>query len=55
MHLATVMYRNPVEEWLWESGVAYWLILGAIALTILIFTCVYVSEAIKKWRLRRKR
>lgn len=36
--LATVMYRNPIEEWWWESGVGFWaiLVLAAIVIVALI-------------------
>lgn len=35
--ISAVMYRNPVEEWLWESGAAYWFfgaLIGYIALVV---------------------
>lgn len=46
--LATVMYRNPLEEWWWESGVGYWVILivgGGIAglLLFLVFGSMVCS------------
>lgn len=28
MSIAVVMYRNPLDEWLWESGVMWYLLIG---------------------------
>lgn len=32
--IAIVAYRNPIEEWLWESGTAYYMILAFVVLVI---------------------
>lgn len=39
-----VMYRNPVEQWLWESGVMGWG-LGVIAAGIVVAMCVALWNA----------
>lgn len=51
--LAIVAYRNPIEEWLWESGVAYWLILGFSALVLTTLAGLYLSDRIRRWRSRK--
>jgi len=42
--LAVVAYRNPIEEWLWESGVAYWIILGLCALVVTVAGYLWVID-----------
>jgi hypothetical protein len=42
--LAVVAYRNPIEEWFWESGVAYWIILGLCALVVTVAGYLWVID-----------
>jgi hypothetical protein len=42
-----VMYRNPVEQWLWESGVMGWG-LGLIAMGIILAGVVAVWKEMRK-------
>lgn len=32
---AVVMYRDPIDRWMWESGVAYWVIGIFLAIMLL--------------------
>lgn len=34
------MYRNPIEEWYWESGLGYWVIIGFVVLASLFLSVV---------------
>lgn len=50
---AIVMYRNPIEEWWWESGAAFWVIgvlLGLIALFVIGAT---IQALWSRWRRRK--
>lgn len=52
-NLATVMYRNPMEEWLWESGVMSWgaaILLGLFALAVLFRFALYLACKWQNWR-----
>ncbi len=40
MNLSVVMYRNPLQEWFWESGAAYWFYGILIALVLAAFICL---------------
>ena len=51
--LAIVAYRNPIEEWLWESGVAYWLILGFASLVATALLYTGVNSLYRRWRNRK--
>lgn len=48
MTFALVAYRNPAEEWLWESGAIAW---AALAFLVLISVCACAQFI--EW-LRRK-
>ena len=43
MNIATVMYRNPLEQWFWESGLAYWFYGIVWGLVLLFFIAVWIS------------
>jgi len=49
--IATVLYRNPLHQWWWESGVAYW-VYGGIAV---IGITVFVLIAVDSWLFERKK
>lgn len=45
--LSLVAYRNPLEEWLWESGTMYWIIallLSVLVLSVLVAFAVWMSN-----------
>ncbi len=46
MSIATVMYRNPFEEWFWESGAVIWV----LAITVIAAIIVYAPII---WRNRK--
>ena len=44
-------YRNPFQQWLWESGAAYVLlvIFGIVVVTCMaVIACCFVSARLKK-------
>lgn len=45
MNAAVVMYRNPAEEWLWESGFIPW---AAFGLLVLLLVALGVT-ALRHW------
>lgn len=51
LSIATVMYRNPLEEWLWESGVMFWVVLIVGIIVVPFFIGLWIAE----WRRQRRR
>lgn len=49
--IATVLYRNPLEQWWWESGVAYWVYGGIALFFVVTFAWVWISD----WLFERKK
>ncbi len=47
---AVIAYRNPMEQWLWESGVAF----ASISLLVGGVLLFYGAVAFSCWRDRRK-
>lgn len=48
-----VAYRNPLEQWWWESGLAYWGIaacVGFVAIIVLLWLMIGALD----WYSRRK-
>ena len=51
--ISTVMYRNPLEEWWWESGLAYWAIVILACLVLGTVLWSLIATAIQHWRSKR--
>lgn len=43
-HTSVIVYRNPLEQYMWESGLGYSIILGIVAAGITIFIVNWLCE-----------
>lgn len=50
---ALVIYRNPIEEWLWASGVLPFAILAFLLFVAFGVVWILIDDAIRKRRQKR--
>lgn len=43
-HTSIIVYRNPMEKYMWESGLAYTIPFGIVAAGITIFVTNWLCE-----------
>lgn len=59
MNLAQiVVYRSPFDQWLWESGVAWYALYLVAALACLVFALnvlAWLQEGVSNWRHAQKK
>lgn len=47
-NLAIIIYRDPMSQWMWESGYAYWLIIGScVGVTLIIVAALLDRLAVR--------
>ena len=52
--ISLIVYRNPLDEWLWESGAMFCFFAGLLIVIVSSFIYCVVADAIKRRKNRRK-
>jgi hypothetical protein len=50
-----IAYRNPLEQWLWESGVAPVVLVLIVVLPLLLAAALTAATWIGGWKRKRRR
>lgn len=59
MNLAQiVVYRSPFDQWLWESGVAWYgvyIVAGLVGLVFALNVMIWIQEGVSNWNRAQKK